>query len=323
MKIISLKLRPMLGIAVGTVLLAACSSAPMNNAKLDDARAAYQRAAADPLVVRSAPLDLRQAQQALLMADSAFTSGSEVSDVDHYAYLARQRTEVAVLAGKIAAADQSVEASRAKRDRIIIEARTREVDTQRLSADQARMSAEQAKMRADQAKMEAESAQKLADERLAAAEAARKQAEAAKARNAALQAELAELQAKDTDRGMVLTLGDVLFDTAKSSLKAGALRSIDKLAEFLKRNPERKILIEGHTDSVGSDEYNQQLSQARAAAVRQALLENQIAADRLDMRGLGEAYPVANNATAAGRQQNRRVEVIFSDEAGQVKARSN
>ena len=110
---------------------------------------------------------------------------------------------------------------------------------------------------------------------------------------------------------MVLTLGDVLFDTGKSTLKPGALRTLDKLASFLQKNPEQKIRIEGHTDSVGSEESNIALSQRRADAVRQALLDKGVSEAQMEATGLGEAYPVASNNTKAGKQQNRRVEVLF------------
>ena len=155
-----------------------------------------------------------------------------------------------------------------------------------------------------------------------AADTARKATEAEMMRAKALEAELTELKAKKTDRGMVLTLGDVLFDSSKSTLKAGALRTIDQLAQFLDKTPTRKILIESHTDSVGGAEFNRGLSKSRAAAVQTALAEKKIGADRVSIAGLGEDFPVANNETAAGRQQNRRVEVIFSDETGSVKARA-
>lgn len=127
----------------------------------------------------------------------------------------------------------------------------------------------------------------------------------------ASQAKLAELQAKPTSRGMVLTLGSVLFVTGRSELLPGALGSVDRLAEYLKDNTEKSVLIEGHTDSTGSDSINLRLSQERAEAVRMALLSRGIAADRAVATGLGSSQPVASNDTAAGRQQNRRVEIII------------
>ena len=126
--------------------------------------------------------------------------------------------------------------------------------------------------------------------------------------------ELEELNAKQTNRGLVLTLGDVLFETGKSTLLPGAQRAIDKLAEFLEENPERKVLIEGHTDNRGSITYNIDLSLRRAQAVKNALVEKGIAGDRILAHGYGEAYPVAPNKDAAGRQRNRRVEIIVLKE---------
>lgn len=123
-----------------------------------------------------------------------------------------------------------------------------------------------------------------------------------------------ELNAKQTDRGMIITLGDVLFDTGKSELKSGGVRQVQKLAEFLTQNPQRKVSVEGFTDSVGSDEYNQGLSDRRAEAVRTALVGQGIAAERIVARGYGKAFPVAGNETAAGRQLNRRVEIVIADE---------
>lgn len=126
------------------------------------------------------------------------------------------------------------------------------------------------------------------------------------------------MRAKPTPRGMVLTLGDVLFDVNKSTLKPGAYVTIDRLAEALKGAPDQQVIIEGHTDSTGADAYNQQLSQARAQAVQAALLERGVRPDQVQAVGKGESFPVASNDNAAGRQQNRRVEMIFADTGPQV-----
>jgi outer membrane protein OmpA-like peptidoglycan-associated protein len=128
--------------------------------------------------------------------------------------------------------------------------------------------------------------------------------------------ELQALQAKQTDRGMVMTLSDVLFDTGRSTLKPGADRDLDRLAQALKDNSNTRVMIEGHTDSVGSDSYNEELSQRRAQAVADALRMRGVASDRYEAKGLGKSFPVASNDTNAGRQQNRRVEIVFSDDAG-------
>lgn len=137
-------------------------------------------------------------------------------------------------------------------------------------------------------------------------------AEAASQRAEAAEQELAALQAKKTDRGFVLTLGDVLFATGKADLMSGTQRTIDNLAAFLNKYPEKNVSIEGHTDSTGSESFNMMLSQSRADSVGSALMARGISSDCIIIKGLGEIYPVASNDNAAGRQQNRRVEIIIS-----------
>jgi outer membrane protein OmpA-like peptidoglycan-associated protein len=130
---------------------------------------------------------------------------------------------------------------------------------------------------------------------------------------AELQRQIDALQAKPTDRGLIVTLGDVLFDTGKASLKAGATSNLNKLVAFLNEYSDRTVLIEGYTDSVGSEDYNQGLSERRADSVKSYLAGQGIGSIRLSAAGKGESDPVASNDSAAGRQQNRRVEVIISN----------
>jgi outer membrane protein OmpA-like peptidoglycan-associated protein len=135
-------------------------------------------------------------------------------------------------------------------------------------------------------------------------------------KSARLQSEIDALKAKPTDRGLVLTLGDVLFDTGKAELNSGASRKLDQLAQFLTEHADRKLQIDGFTDSVGTDSYNLDLSQRRADAVRSALLVRGIDASRIATQGYGKEFPVASNADSGGRQLNRRVEVIIGGENG-------
>jgi outer membrane protein OmpA-like peptidoglycan-associated protein len=130
--------------------------------------------------------------------------------------------------------------------------------------------------------------------------------------------ELQALNAKKTERGMVITLNDVLFNTNRSQLASGGMRNVQKLADFLTQYPQQKVLVEGYTDSIGSDSFNQELSDRRAYAVRTALMDMAISSDRVTTRGYGEAFPVADNNTTASRQLNRRVEIILSDENGNI-----
>lgn len=304
----SSRLRLTLVPVAAAALLAACASAPMNNPALDEARAMYGKAAADADAARSAPLELRRAQQALQQAEATLAAGGDKAQIDHQAYLARQRAATALQQAEIARADQAVSAASAERDRILMAARSSEAQQARGQADKQRAEAESARAAAEQARLQAEKARKDAETQLAAAE-------AAKARVAKLQAEMAALQAKQTDRGMVLTLGDVLFDTGRAELKAGAFDTLDRLANFLRDNPERKLKIEGHTDSVGSDEYNLGLSHRRADAVRAALVSRGVDGGRITTEGLGKARPVASNDSAEGRQRNRRVEIVIANAA--------
>jgi len=161
----------------------------------------------------------------------------------------------------------------------------------------------------------AERATARLDSRTREVDAARDATAEAKEQNAELQREIDALQARPTDRGLVLTLGDVLFATGRADLKPGAANNLDQLVSFLAKYPARTIEIEGHTDSVGSDDYNLGLSQRRADAVRSHLVRQGVASGRITTMGAGKGSPVASNDTATGRQQNRRVEVIISNPA--------
>ena len=130
-----------------------------------------------------------------------------------------------------------------------------------------------------------------------------------------------ELEGKKTDRGIIITLGDVLFDTDRAELKSGGTRNLQKLATFLKANPLRKVMIEGFTDSTGTQAHNEDLSNQRASSVRNALMGMGVSLDSIGARGFGEAYPVASNDNAAGRQLNRRVEIVVSDDTGTIAPR--
>jgi outer membrane protein OmpA-like peptidoglycan-associated protein len=142
-----------------------------------------------------------------------------------------------------------------------------------------------------------------------------READAAKLKSDALQAQLTALQAKPTDRGMVLTLGDVLFSSGRSDLKAGGVANLDRLVSFLGQAPERSVRIEGHTDDRGGQGLNQALSQKRADSVALYLTGRGVASSRVTSVGEGYNSPVADNSTEAGRQANRRVEVIIQNSA--------
>jgi len=169
-------------------------------------------------------------------------------------------------------------------------------------------------MRLDARTTEADTAQRNAATAQRQSEASQRLVQDAEARSRQLEVQLKELDAKKTARGLVITLSDVLFDTDQAQLKSGGMRGVQKLAGVLKEYPQRNVLVEGFTDSTGSDSHNQDLSDRRAKAVRTALLDTGIGADRITNRGYGETFPVASNATASGRQLNRRVEIVVSDD---------
>ncbi|QBQ55030.1 OmpA family protein [Nitrosococcus wardiae] len=153
--------------------------------------------------------------------------------------------------------------------------------------------------------------QMLVEVRELEAKQAREQAEMAEGEVRELKQRLEELKAKETKRGYVVTVGDILFEVGRAELTPGGMQNLFRLVTFLKEFPDREIVVEGHTDSTGSGVYNQELSQQRANAVRNFLINNGIAPERIVARGYGEDYPVAPNDTTAGRQQNRRVEIVI------------
>lgn len=292
---------------LAVAIFAGCSSVPQKSSALSEAHSRYNNALNNPQIMDLAAVELKDASDALVKADSASSKGESVATVDHLAYLANQKVGLAQEAAKRKNAEITVTNAAAKRDQVRLEARTAE---------------------ADAAKQQVAVVQKTADaqaEDLAAADAELADADVNAERDQALivqqEKQIKELNAKKTERGLVITLGDVLFSTNKAELASGATRSVQKLADFLKQYPKHKVLIEGYTDSTGSDGYNRELSERRANAVRMALLDKGISSDRVTTRGYGEAFPVASNDTASGRQMNRRVEIILSDETGNIAPR--
>ncbi len=311
----------LIALAAMSLVLGACSSTPLENPTLADAHSAYRMADSTPQVHQYAEAEIMQAKNTLDRADRAFHDRASLAEVDHLAYEAKQRVGIANETAQRKAADQQVAQANSERDHIRLEARTRE-------ADQARMSSEAAKADAQAAQGQAAVAQSQAVAAQAQAQAAQQQAvdaqtaaAATQAHNAQLIVLLQELHAKQTERGMVVTINDVLFDTNRAELKPGGMRSIEKLGALLKDDPDRRVQVEGFTDSTGSQATNEALSARRAESVRMALLNQGVAADRVTAKGMGPAYPVASNDSAAGRQMNRRVEIVLADLNGKVAAR--
>lgn len=281
---------PVLGILL---LTAACGGTPDKNPLLEEARSDFQQAERDSMIVSKAPVALKEAEEELEASQKLWEAKAEKELVEHHAYIARQKVAIARETAQLNAAQDEVERAEAQRQQVLIQAR----------------------------KAEAVAAEQRAREALTEARKEREAAEQARQRAEELAQRVNELEARQTERGLVLTLGDVLFDFDKATLKPGGMRAVDELTKFLKEYPERTVMIEGFTDNIGSEQYNKDLSRRRADAVRMALNQNGISSGRIQIRGYGEQYPVAGNDTEAGRQRNRRVEVIISDQDGQIDER--
>ncbi len=295
-------------------LIGGCSSMPKTTSLLDQTRSAYQVAQGNPQVASYAQLEMKQAGDALERANTAARDDESTEQIDKLAYLAKQKIALAEEVAKRKAAEAAVARAAQERDRMRLELRTQEANRATSSAERARLEALLSQERAAQAERQAALA------RDSAAEEQRKTQEA-QARAASLEAQLADLSAKQTERGLVITLGDVLFGVDQTHLTPDGMRTVQKLATLLEQHPQRSVLIEGFTDSTGTSAYNQELSERRATSVRGALLDMGVARNRVSMRGYGESYPVAANDTKQNRQLNRRVEIIVSNGDGQIPQR--
>lgn len=279
-------------VLASAILLAACSSTPTTTPTLDQARADFVSANNNPQVSTYAPMEFRDASAALDAANTAAAKKESLEDIDRLAYVAKQKIATAQEVARAKAAEANIANASMERNAVRLEARTAE---------------------AERAKREAEAAQAAAMSAQQQANAAAEQNRALAERAAKLEAMLVELHAKQTERGMVVTIGDVLFATNEANLTPNGTSTLRKLAEVMQQNPERTVLVEGFTDSTGSSSYNQDLSQRRANAVATALAEMGIARQRIATKAYGEAFPVAGNDTAGNRQLNRRVEIVLSN----------
>lgn len=285
---------------VCTILLATgCASAPLTpNPRLTAAEAALQRARTDSGNVELAAVELERAERALQRARAAWRDGDPPEDVNHLAYLAEQQALLASSVGQRKRMERDIE----------------RLDRERQAREQQR-DAEAAQARAATAQRQAA---ELAQRNQALEASMTRERERADQ----LAARLRQMQANETERGMVVTFQDVQFDVGQAVLRGTAFARIDQLAAVLRDYPERNLLVEGFTDSTGSAEANQRLSEQRALAVKEALVSRGVAPSRIVTRGHADRHPVASNATEDGRRQNRRVEVVLSDDKGVLPHRS-
>lgn len=271
-----------LAAALTVLLFSACAmnrSAPEGVAEV---RAELSRLQADPQLASRAPVAIQEAEVAVVAAEQP---RQDKALAQHLVIMADRKVDTARALAQARLAEDQRSQLKAQGETARLDARTQEADQARSEANSARTDARNAEVRAELARSE----------------------------SADLQQQIAALNARATERGLVVTLGDVLFETGKSGLKGGSTSNLSKLASFLKTYKDRTVIIEGHTDSVGSTASNLSLSQRRADAVKSYLAHQGVAGNRLATTGLGESMPVAGNDTTTGRQQNRRVEVIISN----------
>lgn len=285
----------LIGAASAAVLLSACAT-PIKPDGADSARAELTALQNDPKLATLAPVAIQEAELAVRAAEAPTentTAGEQA------VYLAKAKVAIARAQAERRFAEDNVKAVGDQRNAIRLDARTREAEIAKSQAELATASAMEQQQAALKAQAAAQSAQ---------ADAARSKAEADD-----LKRQMLDLQAKATDRGMVMTLGDVLFSTGQADLKPGAAERLNKLAMFMVKYPDRNVVIEGHTDSTGSASANQLLSERRANAVKAYLVSQGVPGTSLTTVGKGKDVPVADNTSYTGRQQNRRVEIIIAN----------
>jgi outer membrane protein OmpA-like peptidoglycan-associated protein len=307
-------------LAIAT-LFGACSTTPTATTLLDQTRTEYRAAQSNPAVASYASLEMKQAGEAMEQANAAANHNDSADKVDKLAYLARQKIALTQEVAKQKTAEAEVASAGKVRDQMRLDQRTNEADQAKIRAEQAKASAEQSKLAAQASQVDAADAKRKAQAAQDQTAEAQRKTQEAQARAAELEAQLAGLAAKQTQRGMVITLGDVLFGTDLARLNAEGMRSAQKLADVMQQNPQRTVLVEGFTDSTGTAAHNQELSERRAGEVKRALFEMGVTAQRVEVRGYGQSYPVAANDTSANRQLNRRVEIVLSDASGKITPR--
>lgn len=313
------------------VLLAACQAAPKKNLALERVTTQLEQLKADKELAGYAPLAVGEAERTLRSAEAA---GNDKVYQEHLIYMAERRIQIARAIAQREQLQQEREQLDRNRNRMLVRASQLETERARAEAEQARLlmaaSAEDAERqrqqkeaaleqeaesarRARQAREEADQARRLAESSASEAELARREAELAVAQVDTLQRQLENLQLRQTESGVVVTLGDVLFETGQADLLDSAQTSLVEVVDLLQSEPAKNIRIEGHTDSVGSANANLQLSQQRADSVRQALVDLGVSGERMKSIGMGEDYPIASNDDEEGRARNRRVDVILLD----------
>jgi outer membrane protein OmpA-like peptidoglycan-associated protein len=293
-------------LAAAAVGALACASTQIPSA-LTDARALYQRLAGEGADQRVSGEMLR-AQEAIARAENGVARRQNQQYVNGLSHIALRTAQTAEAANARVVAERTADSLRTARLNRLLTLSQSQRD--QLAAQNQLSQQEVAALRERNVVVtqQAESERLRADSLRRVAEEANARLNQALTQLRSLVVEITNLQ--QTSRGLVISLSDILFDLNKATLKAGAEQNVRRIAAVLQQYPNHQISVEGHTDSLGSDAYNQRLSEERAASVRAALVAGGVDASRITSRGFGETQPVADNSTPAGRQRNRRVEVV-------------
>jgi len=312
------------------LLLASCTTAPKKDLALEQVRSQLEELKADPGLTGYAPLALGEAERALRQAEAATGDTQRI----HLIYMADRRIQIARAIAQREQLEQEVDRLGAERSDLLVRASQLEAERARMEAERARMMSEataedaqrareeamQAQHReaesertARQAIEEAEQAKALAASSATAAQLARREADLAVEQADTLRRQLENLQLRQTESGVVVTLGDVLFESGQTELREEAMASLVEVVDLLQSEPDKNIRIEGHTDAVGDADTNLEISQKRADSVLKALVSLGVDGGRVTTQGMGEDFPIASNETDEGRAQNRRVDVILLD----------
>lgn len=304
------------------LLMGACATnEPQPPAELVRAREAVRHAETDPQVLSGAQMELKRATDALRTANALNADGKSLADISSSAYVAERNAQAALEIARSKRGEEARRLAEVERERTRADVKSDQARQAQEQAMAAQARARAAGARANNAEQRADSAEVQAAMAQATAADARQRAMTSEQQAAALQQQLEQIKATQTDRGMLVTLGDVLFEFNRAEVKPGARAELTKVAEFLRQHPDRRILIEGYTDNVGSTDYNMDLSRRRAEAVAAALVALGVPGDRVASAGYGKDYPVADNATDTNRAMNRRVEVYISNNDKPVQGR--
>ncbi|MCF6288746.1 MAG: OmpA family protein [Proteobacteria bacterium] len=212
---------------------------------------------------------------------------------------------------QISRTEAKISRHEAEMSRMMLIAQQEEAQRAQKRANQAELVAQNSIEQAELSKQETQAAKRYAQAQAEEASLAKQEAELATQEAQSLRRKLNSIASEQTDKGLMMTLGDFMFDSGKASIKKAAADNFAKVVEFIDTYPDNQVSIEGHTDSSGSNQLNLKLSQKRADAVKNLLVQYGIDANRIETIGRGEELPVADNTTSAGKAKNRRVEIII------------